>query len=40
MLAPSFESMSDLTDWFERVSKNIMQCKVLSREMQEQKNKY
>jgi hypothetical protein len=37
MLVPSFEHIKELNDWFERYSKNIMQCKVLSKEMSQQK---
>ena len=38
MLAPSFEHINELEDWFQRYSKNIMQCKALSKEMSQQKN--
>ncbi len=37
MLVPSFEHVDELNDWFQRYSKNIMQCKVLSTEMSQQK---
>jgi hypothetical protein len=33
MLAKSFERRDELNDWFQRYSKNIMQCKVLPKEV-------